>query len=51
MSKFPHYFQPDAMNCGPTCLRIVAKLTAPPSGLYLEKVCYEGVTLHFDEEI
>ena len=25
MSKFPHYLQPDAMDCGPTCLRIVAK--------------------------
>jgi len=25
MSKFPHYIQPDAMDCGPTCLRIVAK--------------------------
>ncbi len=25
MPKFPHYLQPDAMDCGPTCLRIVAK--------------------------
>src|SRR5690554_1940215 len=25
MPKFPHYQQPDAMDCGPTCLRIVAK--------------------------
>ena len=25
MSNFPHYKQPDAMDCGPTCLRIVAK--------------------------
>ncbi len=25
MVKFPHYLQPDAMDCGPTCLRIVAK--------------------------
>ncbi len=25
MAKFPHYTQPDAMDCGPTCLRIVAK--------------------------
>ncbi len=23
--KFPHYHQPDAMDCGPTCLRIIAK--------------------------
>ena len=25
MPQFPHYLQPDAMDCGPTCLRIVAK--------------------------
>ena len=25
MSKFPHYTQLDSMDCGPTCLRIVAK--------------------------
>lgn len=25
MAKFPHYLQPDAMDCGPSCLRIVAK--------------------------
>lgn len=25
MTKFPNYLQPDAMDCGPTCLRIVAK--------------------------
>ncbi len=25
MANFPHYLQPDAMDCGPTCLRIVAK--------------------------
>ena len=25
MGKFPHYLQPDAMDCGATCLRIVAK--------------------------
>ena len=24
MPKFPHYLQPDAMDCGPTCIRIVA---------------------------
>lgn len=23
--KFPHYLQPDAKDCGPTCLRIIAK--------------------------
>jgi len=25
MAKFPHYLQPDTTDCGPTCLRIVAK--------------------------
>lgn len=25
MPKFPHYRQPDAMDCGPTCLRMIAK--------------------------
>lgn len=25
MRSFPHYLQPDAMDCGPTCLRMVAK--------------------------
>lgn len=25
MSKFPFYKQPDQMDCGPTCLRIIAK--------------------------
>lgn len=25
MKKFPHYKQPDQMDCGPTCLRMIAK--------------------------
>lgn len=25
MSKFPHYKQPDGKDCGPTCLRIIAR--------------------------
>jgi ATP-binding cassette subfamily B protein len=25
MPKFPHYKQLDSMDCGPTCLRMVAK--------------------------
>lgn len=24
-TKFPHYMQPDSKDCGPTCLRIIAK--------------------------
>jgi ATP-binding cassette subfamily B protein len=25
MPNFPHYLQPDSKDCGPTCLKIVAK--------------------------
>jgi ABC-type bacteriocin/lantibiotic exporter with double-glycine peptidase domain len=25
IKPFPHYRQPDSKDCGPTCLRIVAK--------------------------
>ncbi len=25
MAQFPHYLQPDAMDCGPVCLKIIAK--------------------------
>ncbi len=25
MNAFPYYKQPDQMDCGPTCLRMVAK--------------------------
>ena len=25
MNRFPHYLQHDAMDCGPTCLRMIAK--------------------------
>ena len=25
MHNFPHYIQLDAMDCGPTCLRMIAK--------------------------
>ena len=25
MKRFPHYLQHDAMDCGPTCLRMIAK--------------------------
>lgn len=33
MKKFPFYKQPDAMDCGPTCLRIVAKYYGKSIGL------------------
>lgn len=25
MKNFPHYTQPDSKDCGPTCLKIIAK--------------------------
>ncbi|WP_350332696.1 cysteine peptidase family C39 domain-containing protein, partial [Phocaeicola massiliensis] len=25
MNTFPHYLQLDAMDCGPTCLRMIAR--------------------------
>ena len=25
MKRFPHYIQLDAMDCGPSCLRMIAK--------------------------
>ncbi len=25
MTNFPHYHQPDTKDCGPTCLKIIAK--------------------------
>ena len=25
IKRFPHYHQPDAKDCGPTCLKIVSK--------------------------
>lgn len=25
MPNFPHYLQPDSKDCGPTCLKIIAK--------------------------
>lgn len=33
MKKFPFYKQPDAMNCGPSCLRIIAKYYGRPISL------------------
>jgi ATP-binding cassette, subfamily B, bacterial len=49
MPKFPHYLQPDAMDCGPTCLRMVAKhygrsYTMPTLRDYTE-IGKEGVSL------
>src|SRR5690606_2927198 len=36
MKKFPFYKQPDIMDCGPTCLRMVAKFYR--RSLSLEKI-------------
>src|SRR5450759_1754460 len=47
--KFPHYKQLDAMDCGPTCLRIVAKYYGKTYSLqYLRSRSYisrEGVSM------
>jgi len=49
MPKFPHYKQLDAMDCGPTCLRMVAKYYGKNYSLqYLRSNSYitrEGVSL------
>ena len=47
--SFPHYKQLDSMDCGPTCLRIIAKHYGKNYSLaYLREKCYidrEGVSL------
>ncbi len=49
MPKFPHYKQLDAMDCGPTCLRMVAKFYGKTYSLqYLRSKSYitrEGVSM------
>ena len=49
MPKFPHYQQLDAMDCGPTCLRMVAKYYGKTYSLqYLRSRSYvtrEGVSM------
>lgn len=49
MPKFPHYTQLDAMDCGPTCLRMVAKYYGKSYSLqYLRSRSYltrEGVSM------
>ena len=49
MSSFPHYQQLDAMDCGPTCLRIVARFYGKSYSLHtLRDRCHitrEGVSL------
>lgn len=47
--KFPHYFQLDGMDCGPTCLRMIAKHYGKTLNLaWLREKCYltrAGVSL------
>lgn len=49
LDRFPHYYQLDYMDCGPTCLRMVAKYYGENYSLqYLREHCYldrEGVSL------
>ena len=47
--KFPHYFQHDTMDCGPACVRMIAKYYGKSYSLqYLREHCFltrEGVSL------
>jgi ATP-binding cassette, subfamily B, bacterial len=47
--KFPHYHQPDIMDCGPTCLKMIAEHYGRRYSLpYLRERCYltrEGVSM------
>lgn len=49
MKKFPHYYQLDAMDCGPTCLRMVAKYYGQSYGIQplraAAEIGKEGVNL------
>ncbi len=49
IKRFPHYYQLDSMDCGPTCLRMVAKYFGREYSLqYLREHSYldrEGVSL------
>lgn len=49
MKRFPHYTQPDAMDCGPTALQIVAKYYGRHYNIqFLRELAYksrEGVSL------
>ncbi len=49
MSKFPHYKQLDAMDCGPTCLRMVAKHYGKTYSLQFLRnrsyITHEGVSM------
>ena len=41
MDLFPHYHQLDAMDCGPTCLRMIAKYYGHSYSIqYLRKHAY-----------
>ncbi|MGB0522290.1 MAG: peptidase domain-containing ABC transporter [Flammeovirgaceae bacterium] len=43
LKKFPSYTQLDAMDCGPTCLRMIAKFYGRSySAQYLRKMAYKG---------
>lgn len=50
LRPFPFYKQPDHMDCGPTCLRMIAKYYGKDAGLlYLRELCNnsrEGSSMH-----
>ena len=41
--KFPHYLQLDAMDCGPTCLRMIAKFYGKNFNILLESSIIEYI--------
>lgn len=49
MKRFPHYLQFDAMDCGPTCLRMIAKYYGKSYSLQtlrdLSYITREGVSM------
>ncbi|WP_455592732.1 peptidase domain-containing ABC transporter [Bacteroides sp.] len=49
MRSFPHYLQHDAMDCGPTCLRMIAKYYGKPYSLQTLRehsfITREGVSM------
>ena len=50
MNRFPNYLQHDAMDCGPTCLRMIAKYYGKNYSLHTLRersfITREGVSMH-----
>ena len=44
LNSFPHYLQLDAMDCGPSCLRMIAKYYGKSYSLRSNRKSYELLT-------